>query len=115
MLRIRILSNPYFTMDPPFWGGEQQKQRAENLVPRRGKHKIFFCAITIIFLLISLLRIRIRMDPEIFPGSGTRKIQSWIRIRNKSFRIHNTDLNNQLLSIGITKGRGPLLPGCVPY
>ena len=38
--------------------------------------------------------IRIRMDPELLPGSGsgsgTRKIQSWIRIRNKSFRIHNT-------------------------
>ena len=32
----------------------------------------------------------IRMDPELLPGSGTRKIQSWIRIRNKSFRIHNT-------------------------
>ena len=25
-------------------------------------------------------------------GSGTRKIQSWIRIGNKSFRIHNTCL-----------------------
>ena len=36
--------------------------------------------------------IRIRMDPELLPGSwsGTRKIQSWIWIRNKSFRIHNT-------------------------
>ena len=32
----------------------------------------------------------IRMDPELLPGSGTRKIQGWIRIRNKSFRIHNT-------------------------
>ena len=32
--------------------------------------------------------IRIRIDPELLPGSGTRKIQSWIR--NKSFRIHNT-------------------------
>ena len=33
------------------------------------------------------------MDPELLPGSGsgTRKIQSWIRIRNKSFRIRNTD------------------------
>ena len=32
------------------------------------------------------------MDPEILPGfgSGTRKIQSWIQNRNKSFRIHNT-------------------------
>ena len=30
------------------------------------------------------------MDLELLPGSGTRKIQSWIRIRNKSFRIHNT-------------------------
>ena len=34
--------------------------------------------------------IRIRMDPTLLPGSGTRKIQSWIRIQNKSFRIHNT-------------------------
>ena len=38
--------------------------------------------------------IRIRMDQELLPGSGyesgTRKTQSWIRIRNKSFRIHNT-------------------------
>ena len=33
------------------------------------------------------------MDPELLPGSGsgTWKIQSWIRIWNKSFRIHNTD------------------------
>ena len=29
------------------------------------------------------------MDPDPH-GSGTLKIQSWIRIRNKSFRIHNT-------------------------
>ena len=31
------------------------------------------------------IRIRICMDPELLPGSGsgTRKIQSWIRIRNK--------------------------------
>ena len=30
------------------------------------------------------------MDPKLLPGSGsgTQKIQSWIR--NKSFRIHNT-------------------------
>ena len=34
--------------------------------------------------------IRICIDPELLPGSGTRKIQSWIRIRNKTFRIHNT-------------------------
>ena len=34
--------------------------------------------------------IRIRKDLKFLPGSGTRKIQSWIRIRNKSFRIHNT-------------------------
>ena len=34
--------------------------------------------------------IRIRMDPVLLPGSGsgTRKVQSWIR--NKQFRIHNT-------------------------
>ena len=37
----------------------------------------------------SELWIRIRMDPELLPGSVTRKIQSWIRIRNKSFRIHH--------------------------
>ena len=39
------------------------------------------------------IRIQTRMDPELVPGSGsgTRKIQSWIRIRNKSFRIHNTE------------------------
>ena len=30
------------------------------------------------------------MDPELFPESGTLKIQSWIRIRNKSFRIRTT-------------------------
>ena len=37
--------------------------------------------------------IRICMDPELFPGSGseTRIIQGWIRIRNKAFLIHNTD------------------------
>ena len=38
--------------------------------------------------------IRIHMDPELLPlsGFGTRKFkaQSWIRIRNKSLRIHNT-------------------------
>ena len=38
--------------------------------------------------------IRICMDPELLPGFGfgTRKIQSWIRIQNKFFRIHNTGL-----------------------
>ena len=41
--------------------------------------------------LINIGWIRIGMDPELLPGSGTRKIQSWIR--NKSFRIHNTDKN----------------------
>ena len=36
--------------------------------------------------------IRTRMDQELLPGagSGTLKIQSWIRIWNKSFRIRNT-------------------------
>ena len=34
--------------------------------------------------------IQIRMDTELLPGSGTRKIQSWIRTRNKSFWIRNT-------------------------
>ena len=39
--------------------------------------------------------IRIRMDPELLPGSGsgTQKIQSWIRISNESFWIHNTAFN----------------------
>ena len=36
------------------------------------------------------IRIRIHMDPELLPWYGTRKIQSWIRIRNKSFLIRNT-------------------------
>ena len=39
---------------------------------------------------IGWIQIRIRMDLTLLPGSGTRKIKSWIRIRNKSFRIHNT-------------------------
>ena len=44
--------------------------------------------------LINIGWIRIRMDLELWPGSGSRtwKIQSWIRIRNKSFRIHITEL-----------------------
>ena len=35
--------------------------------------------------------IRVLLDPELLPGSGagTLKGRSWIRIRNKSFRIHN--------------------------
>ena len=35
------------------------------------------------------------MDLELLPGSGseTQKIPSWIRIWNKSFRIHNTEKN----------------------
>ena len=40
--------------------------------------------------------IRIRMDPELWPGSGTRKILSWIW--NKSFRIHNNAGNNKLFN-----------------
>ena len=41
--------------------------------------------------------IRIRMDPdlELLPGSGTQKVQSWIRIRNKSFWIHTTGRINK--------------------
>ena len=34
--------------------------------------------------------IRIRMNPELLTGSEAQKIQSWIRIQNKSFRIHNS-------------------------
>ena len=30
------------------------------------------------------------MDPKLLFGSGTRKLQSWIRMRNKSLRIRNT-------------------------
>ena len=41
-------------------------------------------------LILPVMRIWIRMDPELLPGSGTRKIQSWIRIQNKSFWIRNT-------------------------
>ena len=45
--------------------------------------------------------IQIRIYPELLPGSGSRKTQSWIRIRNKSFQIHNTDLRaKQLLLVG---------------
>ena len=50
--------------------------------------------------------IRIRMDQELLPVSGsvsvsgTWKIQSWIQIRNKSFRIRNIALQThaQLLT-----------------
>ena len=46
--------------------------------------------------LINIGWIRIRMDPELLPesGSGTWKIESWIQIRNKSLRIHNTGKNS---------------------
>ena len=43
--------------------------------------KVFFYYFEI--YLINIGWIRIRMDPELLPGSGSRKIQSWIRIRNK--------------------------------
>ena len=53
-----------------------------------------FCIISDYTYLFNIGWIRIRMDQELLPGSGTQKIQSWswiwIRIRNKSFRIHNT-------------------------
>ena len=47
--------------------------------------------------------IRIRMDPELLPGFGTQKIQSWIR--NISIRIRNTGNNtvnnsNNLATVG---------------
>ena len=48
--------------------------------------------ITIQIYLNNMGWIRIRMDPELLPGSGSRKIQRWIRIQNKSFRIHNTGI-----------------------
>ena len=41
-----------------------------------------------IYYLNNIGWIRIRIDPELLPGSGSRKIPSWIRFRNKSFRIH---------------------------
>ena len=52
--------------------------------------KACFCIISdyTYIIYIGWIRIRICMDPELLPESGTRKIQS--RIRNKSFRIHNT-------------------------
>ena len=55
---------------------------------------VFFRNIGTVYL-INIGWIRIR-DPELLPGSGsgTRIIQIWIRIRNKSFRIHNTALSN---------------------
>ena len=40
------------------------------------------------------------MDPELLLGYGTQKIQSYIRIRNKSFRIRNTAFySNKLWTI----------------
>ena len=53
--------------------------------------RIFLVSVTIGYL-NNMAWIRIRMDPKLLPGSesGTRKIQSWIRIRNKSLWIHNT-------------------------
>ena len=48
------------------------------------------------------------MDPELLPGSGsgTRKIQSWFRIRimNRSFRIHNTAAITQNRSFAFSLG-----------
>ena len=57
---------------------------------------VVFRNIYIIIYNIGWILIRIRMNPELLPrsGSGTRKIQSWIRIRNKSFWIHTTAFNN---------------------
>ena len=53
--------------------------------------------------------IRIRIDPELLSGSesGTRKIQSWIRLRNKSFRIRNTGYHHvQLVKTVEQKNQG---------
>ena len=60
-----------------------------------------FCIISDYTYLINIGWIRIRMDPELLPGSrsGTRKIQSWIRIWNKSFRIHNIDKKRKISSV----------------
>ena len=62
-----------------------------------------FCIILDYTYLIITGWIRIRMDPELLPGSGsrTRKIQSWIRIRSKQFRIRNTVLMTRLLMTGL--------------
>ena len=60
--------------------------------------------------------IRIRMDPELWPGSRFRKIQTWIR--NKSFRIHNTDGYSNLypnLDWDIEKVRNHWVPVPVYY
>ena len=35
----------------------------------------------------AVLWIRSRMDPELLPGSGTRKIHSWIRIHNTAKQV----------------------------
>ena len=56
--------------------------------------KVFFTiskyAVEPLRYLNNMVWIRIRVDPELLPGSGTQEIQSWIQIRNKSFRIHIT-------------------------
>ena len=52
--------------------------------------------------------IQIRLDQELLPGSGsgTWKIQNWIRIRNKSFRIWNTDFKvRKITHRGIIPGK----------
>ena len=62
--------------------------------------------------------IRIRMDPELLPGTGTRKIPSLIRIQNKSFWICNTALPILIVKVAATfsyirhwlKGRIQLIP-----
>ena len=58
------------------------------------------------------------MDPELLLGSGSRKIQSWIRIWNNSFRIHNTGVVEPtgagffLLEPGLVKNENEPAPGC---
>ena len=51
--------------------------------------------------------IRIRMDPKLLPGSGTRKIQSWIRIHNTGY----TDKKRWLMGYELIIDMGGYLGG----
>ena len=52
--------------------------------------KVFFYHFQIYLNNTGMVWIRIRMYLELLPGSGTQKIQR--RIRNKTFRIRNTNI-----------------------
>ena len=51
------------------------------------------------------------MDPDPH-GFGTQKIQSWIWFRNKTFRIHNTELNRQFPHQGLAQKKQSLTTRC---